>query len=143
MSPGPATILVVDDDDGHCELVRRNLNRGGIDLPIVAVTNGRMALDFVFCRGPFVDRSPQAGLLVLLDINMPGIDGIEVLRQIKSDPKTRGIPVLMLTSAQNPREVKRCYAYGCNSYITKSVDATAFIEAVQDNLPKSEVWLRA
>jgi CheY-like chemotaxis protein len=134
MSQRQATILVVDDDDGHCELVRRNLKRGGITQPIVPVTNGKTALDFVFCRGQFVGRSPDADVLVLLDINMPGMDGIEVLRQIKSDPKTRRIPVLMLTSAGSPREINRCFEYGCTSYITKSYDATALIEAVQDNL---------
>jgi CheY-like chemotaxis protein len=94
-----------------------------------------MALDFVFCRGNFIDRSPDDDVLVLLDINMPGIDGMEVLRQIKSDPRTTKIPVLMLTSAGNPREISRCYEYGCNAYITKSVDPRAFIEAVREHLP--------
>jgi CheY-like chemotaxis protein len=134
MSRSLGTILVVDDDDGYCELVRRHLKHAGITQPIVFVTNGRTALDFVSCRGPFVERSRDADLLVLLDINMPGIDGIEVLRQLKSDPETQGIPVLILTSAENPREINRCYEYGCNSYITKSVDATAFIAAVKENL---------
>ena len=131
MSRSLATILVVDDDDGHCELVRRHLKRGGLTQPIVSVTNGRTAVDYVFCRGRFVERSRDADLLVLLDINMPGIDGIEVLRQLKSDPGTQGIPVLILTSAGNPREINRCYEYGCNSYITKSVDPTAIIAAVR------------
>jgi CheY-like chemotaxis protein len=125
----------VDDDDGHCELVRRHLERAGINHPVVPAKDGRSALDFVFCRGPFVDRSPDTDLLVLLDINMPGIDGIEVLRQIKSEPRTKRIPVLMLTSTETASEINRCYQYGCNSYITKSVDATALIEAVQENLP--------
>jgi CheY-like chemotaxis protein len=135
MPRAQATILVVDDDEGHCELVRRHLRRGAITLTIVPVTNGRMALDFVFCRGNFIDRSPDDDVLVLLDINMPGIDGMEVLRQIKSDPRTTKIPVLMLTSAGNPREISRCYEYGCNAYITKSVDPRAFIEAVREHLP--------
>lgn len=129
-----ATILLVDDDVGHCELVRRQLERGGITHPLVPLTNGRMALDFVFRRGAFADRPPDAELLVLLDINMPGIDGIEVLRQIKSNPATNRIPVLMLTSAENPREISRCREYGCDSYITKSADGTAFVAAVQGNL---------
>jgi CheY-like chemotaxis protein len=135
MSRAQATILVVDDDDGHCELVRRHLERGGITLPIVALTDGRMALDYVFCRGAYVDRSPDSDLLVLLDINMPGIDGIEVLRQIKSNPGTRRIPVLMLTSTENTREINRCFQCGCDSYITKSSDARAFLDAVRGNLP--------
>ncbi len=106
-----------------------------INHPIVPAPDGKTALDFVFCRGAYADRSPDAEVLVLLDINMPGIDGIEVLRQIKSDPRTKRIPVLMLTSTENPREMSRCYEYGCNSYITKSVDDRAFIKAVKENLP--------
>jgi len=131
MAGSQASILVVDDDEGHCELVRRNLQRGGIANPIVPLANGSMALDYVFRRGPFADRSAGGELVVLLDINMPGVDGIEVLRQIKSHPDTRSIPVLMLTTAESPREIDRCYEYGCNLYFTKSVESTQFVEAVQ------------
>jgi two-component system response regulator len=131
MSRSRTAILIVDDDDGYCELVRRHLKRGGITHPMLSVKNGRTALDFVFCRGTFVDRSPLVHLLVLLDINMPGIDGIEVLRQIKSDPKTRTIPVLMLTTAADQLDINRCYEYGCSAYIAKSVDSTELIEMVR------------
>jgi CheY-like chemotaxis protein len=131
MSASRATILVVDDDEAHSELVRRNLRRGGLCDPIVSLTNGNIALDYIYCRGPYAERSPEGDLLVVLDINMPGIDGIEVLRQIKSDLKTRTIPVLMLTTAESQREITRCYEYGCNSYITKSVVPTTFIETVR------------
>jgi len=131
MSRSQASILVVDDDEGHCELVRRNLQRGGVSNPIVPLTNGSMALDYIFRRGCFADRSASDELVVLLDINMPGIDGIEVLRQIKSQPDTRSIPVLMLTTAESPRDVDRCYEYGCNLYLTKSVESDQFIEAVR------------
>jgi signal transduction histidine kinase len=131
MSRSQASILVVDDDEGHCELVRRNLQRGGVSNPIVPLTNGSMALDYIFRRGSFADRSAGGELLVLLDINMPGIDGIEVLRQIRSHPDTRSIPVLMLTTAESPREIDRCYEYRCNLYLTKSGESARFIEAVQ------------
>ena len=67
---------------------------------------------------------------MLLDINMPGLDGVEVLRQIKAHPQTRMIPVLMLTTTDDPREIQRCYELGCNTYITKPVDPAAFIEAI-------------
>lgn len=125
------TILVVDDDEGHTELVRRNLQRSGINNAIVALTTGNQALDYVFHRGAYADRTGDSELLVLLDINMPGIDGIEVLRQIKADPKAKSIPVLMLTTTDDPREVNRCYELGCNVYITKPVDPSAFIEAIR------------
>src|SRR5690349_6249297 len=92
------TILAVDDDEGHSELVRRHLVRAGVTAPIVALKSGREALDFVFRRGEFSDRKPHSELLVLLDINMPGIDGIEVLRSLKANPESQRIPVMMLTT---------------------------------------------
>ena len=125
------TILVVDDDEGHTELVRRNLKRSGISNPIVALASGGQALDYVFARGPYADRAGDGELLMLLDINMPGIDGVEVLRQIKADPTAKKIPVLMLTTTDDPREIDRCYDLGCSVYITKPVDPSAFIVAIQ------------
>lgn len=125
------TILVVDDDEGHTELVRRNLQRSGINNPIVSLMSGAEALDYVFRRGSYIDRIGSGELLVLLDINMPGIDGVEVLRQIKSEDSTKKIPVLMLTTTDDPREINRCYELGCNVYITKPVEPSAFIEAIR------------
>lgn len=122
-------ILVVDDDEGHAELVRRNLRRAGVNNPIISLSTGQAALDYVFCEGQFASR-PQGHLMVLLDINMPGLDGIDVLTRIKADPQRRAIPVVMLTTTDDPREVERCYALGCNVYMTKPVEPLAFIEAV-------------
>lgn len=131
MAEDSVTIVVVDDDDGHVELVRRNLRRAGIPNPIEALHNGEVALDYVFRRGVYQDR-PEAHVLFLLDINMSGgVDGIEVLRQIKSDPATRRIPVVMLTTADDPRDVDRCYDLGCNVYITKPVDPATFSRAIE------------
>jgi CheY-like chemotaxis protein len=125
------TILVVDDDEGHIELVRRNLKRSGISNSIVAMSDGQQALDYIFRRGLHTGALHNGNLLVLLDINMPGLDGIEVLRQIKSDARSRVIPVLMLTTTDDIREVNRCYALGCNVYITKPVDPSRFVDAIQ------------
>ena len=124
------TIVIVDDDQGHIELVRRNLRRAGITNTITALKNGAEALDFVFHRGAYQGQKVAVDTLVLLDINMPGLDGIEVLRQIKADPHAKTIPVIMLTTADDPKEVNRCYDLGCNVYITKPVAPSAFIEAV-------------
>lgn len=120
------TILVVDDDDGHTELVRRNLRRVGVKNPIEILHSGTDALAYVL--------SPTRGatpLLMILDINMPGIDGIEVLTQIKNDPRTATIPVIMLTTTDDPRDVMRCHEAGCNLYVTKPVDPAAFVHAVE------------
>jgi CheY-like chemotaxis protein len=125
------TILIVDDDAGHTELVRRNLKRAGINNPIDSVDNGSCALDYVFRRGRYAERQGDGELLILLDIKMPGsLDGIEVLRQIKADTKSKLIPVIMLTTTDDPREINRCYELGCSVYITKPVDPSAFVEAI-------------
>jgi len=122
----PVTILVADDDLGHCELIRRNLLRAGLHNQVVAVHSGEAALEHI--RG----HAALAPLLVLLDINMPGaIDGTEVLRQLKDAPATRKLPVIMLTSTDDPREIDRCYDLGCNIYVTKPIDPALFVEAVR------------
>lgn len=125
-------ILVVDDDEGHVELVRRNLRQNGFTNRIVPLHSGEAALDYVLCRGEYQDRPGNGNMLILLDINMPGsMDGVEVLRQIKSDPEKKKIPVIMLTTTDDPSEVDRCYKLGCNAYITKPVDPLRFIEAIR------------
>lgn len=125
------TILVVDDDHGHCELVTRNLRRAGIANELCVVHDGDDALDFVFGRGVHGGRKVDDELLILLDINMPGgWSGLDVLGIIKADPSTRLIPVIMLTTTDDPRDVNRCYELGCSVYITKPVDPEKFIDAV-------------
>jgi CheY-like chemotaxis protein len=125
------TILIVDDDEGHVELLRRNLSRIALGNPLVALHDGARALDYIFRRGEFAGRI-GADPLILLDINMPGrIGGVEVLRQIKADPKTRKTPVIMLSTTDDPREVALCYDLGCSVYITKPVDPLQFIEAIK------------
>ena len=125
------TILIVDDDEGHVELVRRNLHRIALGNPLLALEDGTRALEYIFRRGEFAGRT---GLdpLILLDINMPGcVNGVEVLRRIKADPATRGTPVIMLTTSDDPREVALCYELGCSVFITKPVDPLQFIEAIK------------
>jgi CheY-like chemotaxis protein len=125
-------VVVVDDDEGHTELVRRNLLRAGLRNPVVALRTGVEVLDYVLGRGPNAPGRTQRELVILLDINMPGrFDGIEVLRQLKSNVTTRHIPVVMLTTADDQRDVQRCYELGCNVYITKPVEPAAMVEAVR------------
>jgi CheY-like chemotaxis protein len=125
------TILIVDDDEGHVELVRRNLSRIALGNPLIAISDGARALDYIFRRGEFAGRT-GADPLVLLDINIPGsVGGVEVLRQIKADPATCTTPVIMLSTTDDPREVALCYELGCSVYITKPVDPLQFIEAIR------------
>jgi CheY-like chemotaxis protein len=125
------TILIVDDDEGHVELVRRNLRRIALGNPIVALQDGERALNYIFRRGEFAANVEEL-LLILLDINMPGsVNGVEVLRQMKADPAMRRTPVIMLSTTDDPREVALCYDLGCSVYITKPVDSVQFIEAIK------------
>jgi CheY-like chemotaxis protein len=122
-----STILIVDDDEGHAILIRENLESAGINNRIVHFRDGQAVLDF-FAQRPADDKETY---LALLDIRMPKVDGIEVLRRLKADPKTGKLPVIMLTTTDDTREIERCYALGCNVYIQKPVDYDRFAEAIR------------
>ncbi|HLJ10881.1 MAG TPA: response regulator [Planctomycetaceae bacterium] len=130
MNNTPIVILLAEDDSGHAKLVERNLKRGGFVNEVVHVPDGRQALDYVFAEGRYAGRTRNGPLLLVLDINMPQVDGVEVLRRIKSDPATDKLPVIMLTTTDDPREVARCYEFGCSVYVTKPVAYDAFVEAI-------------
>jgi CheY-like chemotaxis protein len=131
MSTEPLKILLAEDDEGHASLIQRNLNRAGVRNEVVRVKDGQEALDYIRCQGAYAGRPRTGRLVLLLDINMPRIDGIEVLRQLKLDPTTAKHPAIMLTTTDDPREVARCYQLGCSVYITKPVQYETFAEAVQ------------
>jgi CheY-like chemotaxis protein len=124
-------ILIAEDDAGHARLIEKNLTRAGLHNRIERFDNGQTVLDFLFRRGPGPQRTPDAPYLLLLDIRMPQVDGVEVLRQIKQHPELRKIPVIMLTTTDDPREVERCHTIGCSSYIVKPVDYEKFAEAIK------------
>jgi CheY-like chemotaxis protein len=131
MADRELVILLAEDDEGHAYLVQQNLLDAGLSNRIVHVTDGQEALDYIRCAGAHKDRVPNGPLLLLLDINMPRVGGEEVLRQLKADPKTDQLPVIVLTTTDDPREVKRCYELGCSSYVTKPVDYDRFVEAIR------------
>lgn len=121
------TILIVDDDEGHAILIRENLEAAGLSNRIRHFRDGQAILDFFFKDHP----APGDAFLVLLDIRMPKIDGIEVLRRIKADPGLRKLPVIMLTTTDDSREIVRCHDLGCNVYMQKPVDYDRFSEAIR------------
>jgi CheY-like chemotaxis protein len=125
------TILIVEDDEGHAILIRENLEMAGLKNPIRHFRDGQAILDFFFDRTGRALRSHDGTYLVLLDIRMPKVDGIEVLRRLKSDPGLRKLPVVMLTTTDDAREVERCHVLGCNVYIQKPVDYDKFAEAIR------------
>jgi CheY-like chemotaxis protein len=120
------TILIVDDDEGHAILIRENLEAAGLRNRIEHFRDGQAILDF-FAQRPHLSET----FLVLLDIRMPKVDGIEVLRRLKADESLGKLPVIMLTTTDDTREVERCYELGCNVYIQKPVDYEKFAEAIR------------
>jgi CheY-like chemotaxis protein len=124
-------ILVAEDDEGHAGLIRKNLARAGIANEILHFKDGQEILDFLHRRGAGPKRLPGAAYVLLLDIRMPKLDGVEVLAQVKADPELRKIPTIMITTTDDPREIERCHALGCSNYITKPVEYERFVNAIR------------
>lgn len=130
-TPHPVTIILAEDDDGHATLIQRNLERAGLANGFLRLKDGQEALEYFRGEGNYAGRPLDPSVLLLLDINMPRVDGVEVLRALKADKRTAVIPVIMLTTTDDPREVQRCYQMGCSVYVTKPVEYQAFIDAVK------------
>lgn len=125
-------ILIAEDDDGHANLIRKNLNRAGISNPITHFKDGQEILDYLFDNYETLFVNSGKSYLLLLDIRMPKVDGIEVLRKIKEDSELKKIPVIMITTTDDPRDVDNCHALGCNSYITKPIDYDKFVAVIRE-----------
>jgi CheY-like chemotaxis protein len=121
------TILIAEDDDGHADLIQEYLLDAGLDNPMVRFRNGQEVMDYL--NSPHWDRDRP--YLLLLDINMPKMDGMEILRRLKGNTATRNIPIIMLTTTDDPQEVEACYRQGCNFYITKPMGFEAFSESLK------------
>jgi CheY-like chemotaxis protein len=120
--PGPAEILLIEDSPADAELIMHALQEAGLAAPVRVLTDGEEALDYLFRRGRNAERPGEPPRLVLLDIKLPKVDGLEVLRQLKSEPATRPIPVVMLTSSKVERDVTAAYRLGANGYVQKPME---------------------
>lgn len=125
-------ILMAEDDLGHATLIRKNLKRAGITNEVIHFPDGEAVLDFLFGTGTGPHRSPDIAYLLLLDIRMPKADGVEVLARIKADPLLRKMPVIMLTTTDDPKEIEHCHELGCSSYITKPIVYETFLEVIRN-----------
>jgi len=125
------TILIAEDDDGHAELIMAGLKESGICNHMIRFIDGKQTWDFISGEGKDMVLDKNKSYLLLLDINMPKMDGIEVLERIKANDDLKSLPVLMLTTTDDPREVEKCYALGCNIYVTKPVDFFKFAETLK------------
>lgn len=119
------TIVVVEDDEGHARLIEKNLRRAGVNNNIVRCRDGANALEV------FRSEVVAGQLLILLDLNLPDMSGLDILRYLKSDPRTALAPVMVLTTTDDKTEIDRCYELGCNVYISKPVDYDQFANAIQ------------
>ncbi len=125
----PVNIVMVEDDEGHARLIERNIRRAGISNEIRHFLDGTSALEFLFkgVDGPLLNGPA----LVLLDLNLPDMSGIDILAKIKSEPKLKRTPVVVLTTTDDKVEIQRCYDLGCNVYITKPVNYESFADAIR------------
>ena len=127
----PKRILLVEDDPNDVELTLTALEEYNLANEVVVVRDGVEALDYLYHRGKFEQRSSESPIVILLDLKMPKLDGVQVLQQVKADQQLRLIPVVVLTSSRESRDLEECYQLGVNAYVVKPVRFTEFIEAIR------------
>jgi CheY-like chemotaxis protein len=125
------TILIAEDDEGHAELILEQLRSAGVSNEIIRFQDGQELWDYLMAEGRRTSRHDGHGFLLLLDIVMPRLDGLEVLRRIKTDKQWHNLPIIMLTTTDDPREIESCYTLGCNCYITKPMEYERFTEMLK------------
>jgi DNA-binding response OmpR family regulator len=132
MSPTtPVTIIMIEDDEGHARLIERNIRRSGVNNEIVPFSNGTDAVRYLFGSDGTGLAHKGRAILILLDLNLPDMSGIEILRRIKDNKYLKASPVVVLTTTDDSEEIKRCYEFGCNVYITKPVNYESFANAIR------------
>jgi CheY-like chemotaxis protein len=128
----PARVLMVEDDPNDVELTLTALEDYNLVNEVVVVRDGQEALDYLYCQGQFSARPPNNPAVILLDLKLPKVDGLEVLKRIKSDERLKMIPVVVLTSSREERDMVRSYQLGVNAYVVKPVDFHEFVNAVRE-----------
>lgn len=124
--------MLAEDSQKDVELTLAALEEHNLMNKVDVVPDGAEALDYLYCRGKYRDRAPEPPVVVLLDLKMPKVDGLEVLRTIKQDPQLRALPVVMLTSSREERDLVESYKVGVNAYVVKPVEFQRFVHAIKD-----------
>lgn len=133
ISPNAVEILLIEDNPHDAELALRALKKHGLTNKVQLLQDGAEALDFIFATGAFANRNINARpKVIFLDLKLPKVDGLEVLRRVKEDARTRSIPVVVMTSSQEEQDIVESYRLGVNSYIVKPVDFDKFVQSVAD-----------
>jgi len=127
----PVCIVMIEDDEGHARLIERNIRRAGVNNEIVPFRDGTSALTYLFGSDGSGEVSQRRHLLILLDLNLPDMTGIDILEKVKANPHTRRSPVIVLTTTDDAREIQRCYDLGANVYVTKPVNYEGFANAIR------------
>jgi len=125
------TIVMVEDDEGHARLIEKNIRRAGVNNVIIPFTDGTSALEYMLGGDGSGEASARRHLLVLLDLNLPDMTGVDILAKVKANRHTRRSPVVILTTTDDQREIQRCYDLGANVYITKPVNYESFANAIR------------
>jgi CheY-like chemotaxis protein len=125
------SILIADDDEGHATLVRRNMKRAGLDGELIHLRDGQEVLDYMYRRGPWSSRRDHDAVALVLDLNMPRLGGMAVLKRLKTDGELTRIPVFVLTTTDNPSEIDQCYTLGASACLVKPLDYGAFGDMIQ------------
>jgi two-component system response regulator len=129
----PVEILIVEDNPTDAELTIRALKKHNLANDLFVAEDGQQALDFIYCKGQFADRHPCKPLKVIfLDLKLPKVNGLEVLKEIKSNPQTKKLPVVVISSSREDPDIKAAYELGANGYVVKPVDFDDFIKAMQN-----------
>jgi len=126
-----AVIIIADDDEGHASLIRKNLRRAGLTNEILHFKDGIETVEFLFDSENGPKRGSGDAFVLLLDIRMPKMDGVEVLRRVRTDDDLRGMPVIMITTTDDPREIQKCHELGCNNYLSKPIDYDKFVRSIR------------
>jgi CheY-like chemotaxis protein len=127
----PVCIVMIEDDEGHARLIERNIRRAGVNNEIVPFRDGTAAMAYLFGPDGSGEVSARRHLLILLDLNLPDMTGIDILEKVKANPHTRRSPVIVLTTTDDAREIQRCYDLGANVYVTKPVNYEGFANAIR------------